>query len=69
MLRACDAQPGCLPADRVVPSYKQVLQFCSGKLAMACGMAKNIDSFMPVDKNTIRAHVKTPARAKLAIAE
>ena len=45
---------------------------------MACGMAKdtfdyldpkNIDSFMPVDKNTIRAYVNTPATAKLAIAE
>ena len=29
---------------------------------------KNIDSFMPVDKKTIRAYVNTPATAKLDLA-
>ena len=65
MIRSYDAQPRCLPADRVVPTYKQLLQFWSGKLAMACGMAKrhlelfryeeNQDFYACGDKNMICA--------------
>ena len=79
MIGAYDAQPGCLPADRLVPTYKQVLQLWSGKLAIACGMAKihlelfqskeNQPFYACGDKNTIRAYVNTPATATLAIGD
>ena len=51
MIREHDAQPGCLPADRVVPTYKPLLQFRSEKLAMPCGMVKiHIELFQSEEK-------------------
>ena len=77
MIRAHDAQPGCLPADRLVPTNNNLL--CLYKLAMACGMVKrhlelfrseeNQPFYACGEKNTVRAHINTPATEKLALAE
>ena len=51
---------GCLPADRVVPIYKQLLQFCPGKLAMACGMTKRrLELFRSEEKQDMHVEIKT----------